>query len=66
MLPFVVSGAALALLVGSASRSYCLPGDGGLLQSGLIKGKLMGFQPRATQGQESVQQMTLHLCHNLS
>lgn len=65
MLPFLAPAAAPALLQGSASRFHRLRGVGAggggeLLRSGLIKGKLVGFQPRATQRQESVQQMALH------
>lgn len=38
----------------------------GLPHAGLIQGKLVGVQPRATQTQEAVQQTALHLCCNLS
>ena len=66
-LPFLAPAAAPALLQGSASRFHRLHGVGAggggeLLRSGLIKGKLGGFQPRATLRQESVEQVGLHWC----
>lgn len=66
MWAILVSDAALALSPLQGLLILLLAKRWGLVHSGLIKGKLVGFQPRTTQMQKAVQQMALHLCHNLS